>query len=50
MESILSALQEIEENAEHDALLNEQIVYMWDAYVEIYKELKSTNNIGWCIF
>lgn len=43
MESALSTLKEIEENADHDALLDEQIIYMKDMYIEIYKELEIIN-------
>jgi len=39
MEEAAAALRIIEENAEHDELLDEQIKFMRDAYVEILKEL-----------
>lgn len=39
MEAAVSALQFIESSSEHDELLDEQIRYMRDTYVEIYKEL-----------
>jgi hypothetical protein len=40
MEEAVKALQVIEGNTEHDLLLDEQIHYMRDAYVEIYRELE----------
>ncbi len=40
MEEATQALQAIENNSEHDLLLDEQIRYMRDAYVEIYRELE----------
>ena len=40
MEEAVGALQTIENNAEHDDLLDEQIQYMRDTYVEIYRELE----------
>jgi hypothetical protein len=40
MEEAVKALQAIEGNTEHDAYLDEQIQYMRDAYVEIYRELE----------
>jgi len=39
MEEAVAALQIIENNSEHDELLDEQIKYMRDAYVEILREL-----------
>lgn len=39
MEEAVAALQTIENNSEHDELLAEQIQFMRDAYVEIYREL-----------
>jgi hypothetical protein len=39
MEEAVAALKLIEENTEHDVLLDKQIKYMRDTYVEIYKEL-----------
>jgi len=39
MEDAIATLKIIEDNPEHDDLLNEQIKYMRDTYVEIYKEL-----------
>ena len=38
LEDAVAALKIIEENNEHDILLNEQIKFMRDNYVEIYKE------------
>jgi len=40
MEEAVQALQAIEGNTEHDQFLDEQIQYMRDAYVEIYRELE----------
>ena len=39
MEDAITALKVIEDNSEHDDLLDEQIQFMRDTYVEIYKEL-----------
>jgi hypothetical protein len=39
MEEAVHALAIIEGNSEHDRLLDEQIQYMRDGFVEIYKEL-----------
>lgn len=39
LENCTDMLKEIANNSDHDALLKEQIVYMRDAYVEIYQEL-----------
>lgn len=38
-EDAMRALRNIEENSEHDVLLDDQIKVMRDTYVEIYKEL-----------
>ena len=40
MERALECLKTIEENADHEALLDEQTVYMRDAYIELYKLLE----------
>lgn len=37
--SATQALTAIEENAEHDALLEKQTPFMRDAYAEIYREI-----------
>jgi len=39
MEEAVRALEIIEGNSEHDELLSDQIKFMRDTYVEIYKEL-----------
>jgi hypothetical protein len=39
MEEAVAALKLIEGNSEHDVLLDQQIKFMRDTYVEIYKEL-----------
>lgn len=39
MEAAVQALHTIEQNDTHDALLEEQIRFMRDTYVEIYQEL-----------
>lgn len=39
LEEAIAALQTIEGNAEHDALLNQQIGCMSETYTETYKEL-----------
>jgi len=39
MKEAVSNLEKIETSSEHDKLLDEQIRFMRDAYVEIYKEL-----------
>jgi hypothetical protein len=39
METAIAALKVIEESSEHDELLDKQIRFMRDTYVEIYKEL-----------
>ena len=38
LEGAIAALKVIEDSGEHDILLGEQIRYMRDNYVEIYKE------------
>lgn len=40
IEAAVQALQAIESNPEHDLLLDEQVQFMRDAYVEIYRELE----------
>lgn len=40
MEAAIMALKVIEESGEHDELLDKQIEFMRDTYVEIYKELE----------
>jgi len=39
MEAAMAALKALEDDAGHDVLLDEQIVYMRDAYVELYRKL-----------
>lgn len=39
MEEAVKALQIIESNSDHDKLLADQIKYMRDAYVEIYRQI-----------
>ena len=39
MESAMQALTAIQENTEHDTLLEKQIPFMRDAYSELYQEL-----------
>jgi hypothetical protein len=39
LEAAVFALKVIEENGEHDDLLDKQIAFMRDTYVEIYKEI-----------
>lgn len=40
MESATTALKMLEESADHDMLLSEQIVFMRDTFVEIYREIE----------
>jgi hypothetical protein len=40
LEAAIVALQTIEGNSEHDALLDQQIGCMIEAYTELYKELE----------
>lgn len=39
LEGATECLKNIEQNSAHDSLLDAQIIYMRDAYVEIYKKL-----------
>lgn len=40
MDDVVSLMSSIEQDSTHDKLLQEQIVYMTDYYVEILKELQ----------
>lgn len=39
MEEAVKALKTIQENPEHDALLEKQICFMRDSYVELYQQI-----------
>jgi|GEM_PF-511219 len=44
MEDAVACLKALEENTEHDELFEEQVVYMRDAYVELYRELEGEKH------